>query len=40
LCSASLGDPGYLRDIERAMGREESTVEKRRTATARRAVGA
>jgi hypothetical protein len=32
--AASLGDPGFLRDIEKAMGREEETIEKRRTATA------
>ena len=32
--ATSLGDPGFLRDIERAMGREEATVAKRRTATA------
>jgi hypothetical protein len=38
--AASLDDPGFLRDVERAMGREEETVAKRRTATARRAVGA
>ncbi len=39
--AASLDDPGFLRDIERAMGREEETVAKRRTATAgRRAVRA
>jgi hypothetical protein len=31
-----LGDPGYLRDIERAMASEEETVVKRRTATAAR----
>ena len=31
-----LGNPGFLRDIERAMGREEMTVVKRRTATAAR----
>jgi hypothetical protein len=29
-----LGDPAFLRDIERAMGRESATVEKRRAATA------
>ena len=35
-----LGDPGFLRDIERAMGREEETVAKRRTAMAvRQTVG-
>ncbi len=39
--AASLGDPAFLRDIERAMGREEETIEKRRRAmTARQAVGA
>jgi hypothetical protein len=39
--AASLDDPGFLRDIERAMGREEETVAKRRTATvARQAVRA
>jgi hypothetical protein len=39
--AVSLGDPELLRRVERAMGREEETVEKRRTATAgRRAVGA
>jgi hypothetical protein len=27
------GDPAFLRDIERAMGRESATVEKRRAAT-------
>jgi hypothetical protein len=31
-----LGDRGFLRDIERAMGREEATVAKRRTAMAAR----
>ncbi len=36
-----LGDPGFVRDIERAMGREEETVAKRLTSTAaRQAVGA
>jgi hypothetical protein len=36
-----LGNPGFLRDIERAMGREEMTVAKSRTASAvRHAVGA
>ena len=35
--AASLDDPGFLRDIERAMGREEETVAKRRTTTAARA---
>jgi hypothetical protein len=36
-----LGNPGFLRDIERAMGRELATVQKRRAAmAARRAVGA
>jgi hypothetical protein len=39
--ATSLDDPGFLRDIERAMASEEATVAKRRTATAgRRAVGA
>jgi hypothetical protein len=39
--AASVGDPGFLRDIERAMEREQETVARRRTATARRqAVGA
>ena len=39
--AASLGDPGFLREIERAMGREEETLAKRRTSTAaRQAVGA
>ena len=41
--AASLGDPGFLRDIERAMGRESETIQKRRTAMAaraRQAVGA
>ena len=39
--AASLDDPGFLRNVERAMGREGETVAKRRTATAgRRAVGA
>ncbi len=37
--AASLDDPGFLRDIERAMGREEETVAKRRTATAGRRAG-
>jgi hypothetical protein len=37
--AASLVDPAFLRDIERAMGREEETVAKRRTST-RAAVGA
>ena len=32
----SLGDPVFLRSIERAMGREEETVAKRRTTTAMR----
>ena len=36
--AVSLGDPGFMRDIERAMGREEETVAKRRTATAARQV--
>lgn len=31
----ALDDPGFLRDIERAMGREEETLAKRRVATAR-----
>jgi hypothetical protein len=31
--AASLDDPGFLREIGRAMGREEETVAKRRTAT-------
>ena len=37
-----LGDPAFLRDIEKAMGREEETIGKRRTSTAaaRQAVGA
>ncbi len=37
----ALGNPGFLRDIETAMGREEATIEKRRqaTAAARQAVG-
>jgi hypothetical protein len=30
-----LGDAGFLRDVERAMGREEATVKKRLIATAR-----
>ena len=40
--AASVGDPGFLRDIERAMEREQETVAKRRTATAarRQTVGA
>ncbi len=39
--AASLGDPGFLREIERAMGKEEGTIEKRRMAmAARQAVGA
>jgi hypothetical protein len=39
--ATSLDEPGFLRDIERAMASEEATVAKRRTATAgRRAVGA
>jgi hypothetical protein len=38
---ARKGDPELLRRVERAMGREEETVAKRRTTTAgRRAVGA
>ena len=38
--SPPLGNPGFVRDIERAMGREEETVAKRRAATAaRQAVG-
>ena len=37
----ALGDPGFVRDIERAMGREEETIAKRlRTTAARQAVGA
>ena len=38
----SLGDPGFLRDIERAMAAESETVEKRRATmtAARQAVGA
>jgi hypothetical protein len=32
----SLGDPGFVRDIERAMGREEETIAKRQTATVAR----
>ncbi len=31
-----LGDPGFVRDIERAMGREEETVANRRASTAAR----
>ncbi len=31
-----LGDPGFLRDIERAVASAEKTVAKRRTATAAR----
>jgi hypothetical protein len=38
--SVSLGDPEFLREIERAIASEEATVAKRRTATAARAVGA
>jgi len=39
--AAAIGDPGFLRDIERAMASEEATVAKRRTATAaRQAAGA
>ena len=39
--AATLDDPGFARDIERAMGRESDTIEKRRTAmAARQAVGA
>jgi hypothetical protein len=34
--AAAVGDPGFLRDIERAMEREQETVAKRRTATAGR----
>ncbi|MGO9110088.1 MAG: hypothetical protein ACLP9L_12720 [Thermoguttaceae bacterium] len=34
--AVAIGDPGFLRDIERAMGREEETITKRRTATAAR----
>ena len=34
-----IGDGGFLRDIERAMGREEETVAKRRTAMAAQADG-
>ena len=33
--ASGIGDPAFLRDIERAMGREETTVEKRRAAMAR-----
>ncbi|MGO9108921.1 MAG: hypothetical protein ACLP9L_06775 [Thermoguttaceae bacterium] len=37
----AVGDPGFVRDIERAMGREEETVAKRLTSTAaRQTVGA
>lgn len=32
--AGALGDPAFLRDIERAMGREEETVSKRRAAKA------
>ena len=32
--ASDIGDPAFLRDIERAMGREEATVEKRRAAMA------
>jgi hypothetical protein len=32
--ASGIGDAAFLRDIERAMGREETTVEKRRAATA------
>jgi hypothetical protein len=35
--AGSLGDPAFLRDIERAMGREEATFEKRRAAMVGRA---
>ena len=36
-----LGDPGFLRDIEKAMSQEEDTIQKRRATTAaRQAVGA
>jgi hypothetical protein len=39
--ATSLGDPAFLRDIERAMGREDETIQKRRTAmAARQGVGA
>lgn len=39
--AAALGDPGFMRDIERAMGRAEETVAKRLTSTAaRQTVGA
>ena len=31
--AASLGDPGFLRDIEKAMAAESETIEKRRRAT-------
>jgi hypothetical protein len=34
--ASELGDPAFLRDIERAMGREEQTVAKRRAAMAGR----
>ncbi len=34
--AAVIGDPGFMRDIERAMASEEETVVKRRTATAAR----
>ena len=34
--AAAIGDPGFMRDIERAMASEEETVAKRRTATAAR----
>ena len=37
----SLGDPAFLHDIEKAMGREEATIEKRRASMkARQGVGA
>jgi hypothetical protein len=32
----ALGDPGFLRDVERAMDRESATVEKRKAATVAR----
>lgn len=34
--ASGLGDPAFARDIERAMGREEETVQKRRATTAMR----
>jgi len=34
--ASGLGDPAFFRDIERAMGREEETIQKRKATTAMR----